>query len=305
MYATIHLDKATHISGALGSHIDRKHIPDNADPTKQGANYAVVMVDGGLRKVRPERQTPLSARVGKRLAEGYKGKKAIRKDAVKAVNVILTGSHDALSSLSTKEVDRWAAANWAFLAKRYGRENIAGFVVHLDERTPHIHATIVPLTADGRLSAKEVVGNAKSLAALQDDYAAKMAAFGLKRGEKGKKVRHVTTAEYYKAVNRVEELTSAVIDEVERVEISDIPRNPLKWAEWRENEQKRVDAMAERVEEIRKHRRSLLFPLLDLVRQSRDVTWRLNMKPGIWTSFVKSGAKSKGKKQGRGKGLKF
>ena len=82
---------------------------------------------------------------------------------------------------------------------------------HLDEKTPHIHATIVPLTPDGRLSAKEIVGNNKKLAELQDRYATAMQSFGLERGERGSKVTHRTTQEYYKGVNSLELQNAAKI----------------------------------------------------------------------------------------------
>lgn len=42
--------------------------------------------------------------------------------------------------------------------------------VHLDEKTPHMHFGIVPITQDGRLSAKEVIGNKKALTEFQDRF---------------------------------------------------------------------------------------------------------------------------------------
>lgn len=44
------------------------------------------------------------------------------------------------------------------------------FTLHMDERTPHIHCVVVPLTVDGRLSAKEVMGDRRKLSELQDCY---------------------------------------------------------------------------------------------------------------------------------------
>ena len=43
-------------------------------------------------------------------------------------------------------------------------------VVHMDEKTPHMHLSFVPLTADGRLSAKNIVGNKKKLTWWQDEF---------------------------------------------------------------------------------------------------------------------------------------
>jgi hypothetical protein len=40
----------------------------------------------------------------------------------------------------------------------------------MDEKTPHMHLSFVPLTEDGRLSAKEIIGNKKKLTKWQDAY---------------------------------------------------------------------------------------------------------------------------------------
>ena len=40
----------------------------------------------------------------------------------------------------------------------------------MDEKTPHMHVSFVPITEDGRLSAKEIVGNKKKLTEWQDGF---------------------------------------------------------------------------------------------------------------------------------------
>lgn len=62
-----------------------------------------------------------------------------------------------------------------FLKERVGEENIISAVVHMDEKTPHLHLCFVPLTKDGRLSAKEILGNKKNMIRWQDDFYACMA----------------------------------------------------------------------------------------------------------------------------------
>jgi hypothetical protein len=47
-------------------------------------------------------------------------------------------------------------------------------VVHLDEKTPHMHLCFTPITEDGRLSAKEIIGNRTQLTKWQDDFFAHM-----------------------------------------------------------------------------------------------------------------------------------
>lgn len=58
----------------------------------------------------------------------------------------------------------------AFLAQRQDPATYLSAVVHMDEKTPHMHLSFVPLTADGRLSAKEIVGNRQKLTQWQDAF---------------------------------------------------------------------------------------------------------------------------------------
>ncbi|MCT6568357.1 plasmid recombination protein, partial [Staphylococcus aureus] len=57
-----------------------------------------------------------------------------------------------------------------FLEQEYGKDNLLYATVHMDEKTPHMHFGIVPITKDGRLSAKDVVGNKKALTSFQDRF---------------------------------------------------------------------------------------------------------------------------------------
>ena len=49
-------------------------------------------------------------------------------------------------------------------------DTIISAVVHMDEKTPHMHLSFVPLTEDGRLCAKEIIGNKKKLTQWQDAF---------------------------------------------------------------------------------------------------------------------------------------
>lgn len=84
-----------------------------------------------------------------------------------------------------------------FLIDRVGRENIISAVVHMDEKTPHLHLIFVPLTEDNRLCAKEIIGNRKNLTKWQDDFFAYMVEKypDLERGESASKTgrNHIPT----------------------------------------------------------------------------------------------------------------
>ena len=72
--------------------------------------------------------------------------------------------------------------------------------VHQDELTPHLSAFVVPLTQDGRLSAKEFVGNRAQLRTDQTEYAAKVEKLGLRRGLRGSPAHHQRVRTYYAAI---------------------------------------------------------------------------------------------------------
>ena len=57
-----------------------------------------------------------------------------------------------------------------FIEQHQSKETIISAVVHMDEKTPHMHLCFVPLTEDKRLSAKEIIGNKKKLTWWQDEF---------------------------------------------------------------------------------------------------------------------------------------
>lgn len=197
-FAVLHVEKCKGNLTGIGQHIDRQEFPFNADPERAHLNMHIIKPSDNL-----------TDDVNARIAEGYKGKKGIRKDAVKALRYVLTGSHERMKELEAKPQDfeKWVKSNFDFLAEKHGRENIVRFSVHMDETTPHIHAVVVPLTRTGGLSTKEMLGGPSELKALQSDYAQKMEAFGLSRGLDNSPAKHTDIKEYYAVMN--EELPNA------------------------------------------------------------------------------------------------
>lgn len=207
-YATYHAEKGAISSGGIGKHIDRaegaEHTYRHADQERTHLNENIL--------VNEHCKKPLHVGISDRIAEGYSAKnkagelKAIRKDAVKYTTHILTGSHEQMKKIENDPQARkaWINANLDFIKKEYGEKNIVRFSVHRDEKTMHIHAVTVPLTSDGRLSAKEILGNRKEMSERQDRYAAQMKAFGLERGEKATGVKHENAREYYARIEKAQ-----------------------------------------------------------------------------------------------------
>lgn len=108
------------------------------------------------------------------------------------------------------EIERWAKDIYGFVCREFGEENVASFIVHLDETGPHVHCVFVPLTADGRLSSKEVLGGKNKIEARQHmrDLHTRLAEvnrkYGLDRGDDIHETgaRHRSTAEYNRDLHR-------------------------------------------------------------------------------------------------------
>ena len=94
----------------------------------------------------------------------------IRKDSVRVVETLITASPEFFQGKKSREVKEFFEYALEFIRQKQSSETIISAVVHVDEKTPHMHLCFVPLTADGRLSAKDIVGNKKKLTQWQDDF---------------------------------------------------------------------------------------------------------------------------------------
>ena len=128
-----------------------------------------------------------------------------RKDSTRFVDTLITASPEFFKGKSPKEIQAFFQRAADFLIGRVGRENIVSAVVHMDEKTPHLHLVFVPLTEDNRLCAKEIIGNRASLTKWQDDFHAYMVEKypDLERGESASKTgrKHIPTRLFKQAVS--------------------------------------------------------------------------------------------------------
>jgi len=120
-----------------------------------------------------------------------------RKDAVLAVEYLMTASPEWWKSASHVQQDQFFARSLTWLKDKYGAENVFVATVHNDEKTPHLAAFVVPKTIDGRLSAKEFIGNRDKMRADQTSFAKAVQDLGLERGIEGSKARHQRIQQHY------------------------------------------------------------------------------------------------------------
>ena len=93
-----------------------------------------------------------------------------RKDSVRVVEALVTASPEFFEGKKPQEVRAFFEEALRFLEKYQAKDSIISAVVHMDEKTPHMHLTFVPLTPDKRLSAKDILGGKKKLTQWQDRF---------------------------------------------------------------------------------------------------------------------------------------
>lgn len=204
-FAVYHMEKGKGGSGGIGRHIDRLESKygystyQHADPSLREQNREFILNEHCAK--------PLPKAIEDRIKEGYTQTKEIRKDAVKFQTHVLTGSHEEMKEIFADKstADKWINANIDWMCQKYGKENIVRFTLHMDEKTPHIHVITVPITSDGRLSAKSYANGKKALRELQTDYAQKMEVFGLERGLERVGIKHESAQEYYARNKRIDD----------------------------------------------------------------------------------------------------
>lgn len=195
VYAILRTKKLKTIQDVAGSgsHVFRLRETPNADTKRKNENKILVSIESNL----------LHQLVSSRIEQGLNKKSKVRKDSVRAIEFILTASPEWFEKATKEQFEEWQKANVEWLKAKYGEPNLVSAVLHLDEQTPHIHAHIVPVTDDGRLSAKELIGGTRDRhRQLQSDYAQAMKGFGLERGSEKSIAKHQDIKTYYNSVNK-------------------------------------------------------------------------------------------------------
>lgn len=225
---------------------------------RETKNYANKDIDKSMTELNydllNESQIDFNERVSERLENGYTGKRKVRSDAIKLVDGIITSDNKFFDELSELEQKDFFEHGLEFVKKEFGAENIIYATVHLDEKTPHMHFGFVPLTEDGRLSAKEMIGNKKRLSSLQDkfnDYLNERN-YDLQRGESSlvSKRKHLEMSEFKNQTKyhekELESVKSDLMHEFERLE-SLISITPVKAFKSEENNLNQLESV-EKVE---------------------------------------------------------
>jgi len=167
-----------------------------------------------------------------------------KKDTVLISTFVITASPEFFKDLPPELVREYFKMCYNFFAERYGEENIVSAIVHMDETTPHMHLNLIPIL-DGRLCCKQLFDRT-GLRNLQTDIYEQVGKYwGLNRGEKGSKTKHLDTAEY--KLKKSEERAEAKEQEYLSAEIN-LTQAILK----RKTEEQIVESLSERKRELTK-----------------------------------------------------
>lgn len=185
-----------------------------------------------------------------------------RSNSVIALDTLYTASPTFFEGKTQKQTEDFFRDCLQFHQRQFG--HIVSAVIHYDETTPHLHVVSVPLTADGRLSAREIVGNKQNLSRLQDEFFEQVGrGYGLERGTRSdgqEKRKHISAQE-----KRMQELEQQVSDLSERVERL-TEQTELTAAEYRDT-YKKTAHINELRQQARQHLTTLNHILTDAERR--------------------------------------
>ena len=223
-YVVLHMEKTSGTDSAMSAHIERTIKPKNADESRTHLNRELIRFPDGV----DNRTQAIQHRLD---TAGLTRK--IGNNQVRAIRILLTGTHEDMERITNEgRLDEWCNDNLKYLADTFGKETNVTAVSHMDEQTPHIHATLVPIvkgerkrkkkeeqvkkryrkkpTDTARLCADDIITRAK-LKSYQDTYAQSMSGYGLQRGIDGSEARHITTRQYYRdLVQQTEQLQTDI-----------------------------------------------------------------------------------------------
>jgi hypothetical protein len=210
-YAVCHLQKGKGNDSGMSCHIERKdangkrYVPENTDRSRAHLNRELIKFPDGV--------TCRTDAIMHRIKTSGVSRK-ISNNQNSVIRIVLSGTHERMIEIEKSgKLNAWIDANIDWLKRTFGEENLVSCVLHMDEKTPHLHASVVPIVtkerkrreregkkkysgkSGPRLSATDMMLRHK-LREYQDSYGKAMKQFGLERGIIGSTNHHKTSQQY-------------------------------------------------------------------------------------------------------------
>lgn len=218
MHSIIRTKKHNSVGGLKSrqQHTYRTRETPNADPRKTGLNRLLF----GHTEY---------AQTAQKMLDDYAQKHKIRENAVVAIEYLLTASPEFFEHGATyqnsEKLRGWCDAQIEFLKAKHGENNILCMYLHMDEKTPHIEAYVMPFDQRGKLNCRSFLGGSKKLTELQTEYAKAMEKFGLTRGVRGSPATHTTVKQFYSLIEGRSRISNASVEEavtLEKPKVTDL-----------------------------------------------------------------------------------
>lgn len=170
----------------IDTHVERRATKSRTNPdidfAKSKFNY----------DLQSQYQGTFSSRIKNVLEREGIGK--VRKNAVVLAELLFTASPSFFDKMTDDKIRQYFKDCYQWACNKYGKSNIISAVVHLDEKTPHMHLEFVPIK-DKKLNAFGLFNH--KLTEMQNSvHKSVFSKYGLERGETDKSLKHISTLNY-------------------------------------------------------------------------------------------------------------
>ena len=155
----------------------------------------------------------------------------VRKDSTRFVDTLITASPEFFKDMTHEKMVEYFQRAVDFIKSKIRPDMIFSAVVHLDEKTPHLHLCFVPLTVDNRLTAKEILGNRAKLSKWQDQFHEFMVKFypDIERGTSATLTnrKHIPS-NIFKSAAKLEKMQAEIEEVLRKTNLTNASKNSQK-----------------------------------------------------------------------------
>ena len=155
----------------------------------------------------------------------------VRKDSTRFVDTLITSSPEFFRDMTYEKMVEYFQRAVDFIKSKIRPDMIFSAVVHLDEKTPHLHLCFVPLTEDNRLTAKEILGNRVKLSKWQDEFHEFMVKFypDIERGTSATLTnrKHIPS-NIFKSAAKLEKMQAEIEEVLKKTNLTNASKNSQK-----------------------------------------------------------------------------
>ena len=155
----------------------------------------------------------------------------VRKDSTRFVDTLITASPEFFRDMTYEKMVEYFQRAIDFIKSKIRPDMIFSAVVHLDEKTPHLHLCFVPLTEDNRLTAKEILGTRVKLSKWQDEFHEFMVKFypDIERGTSATLTnrKHIPS-NIFKSAAKLEKMQAEIEEVLKKTNLTNASKNSQK-----------------------------------------------------------------------------